>query len=439
VSDHSRAFVPLGAGYHQSTDVFARGRSVDSGLLAEALVYYDRVLINVDNPHRFADLISWLVQQGLTVPNIIALVRDGVLGIYDFAFFTSPYVDFVGDEGLIIHGLFNGQGPEMVKPNSFSERYLDFEPLRECFENLAQLEQFAAALEGRVIEVKADEIGGSAIQNAYQDFLNPERNSLMTQQLVNEIYRIKSLGKPPRIQAQVQNLGGGKFNVSWNLKLNRLPAVEVESNIKAADTLPLTTAAEANKYLWAADRLKCDLYLARPISALVGDKLFEAAETAVKSRTKTRNVIEELEIQVEFPDLRRFVNEDKIDFNRILEIRKKAKKFRGWLQSEGDRDRNAISAYHHEVARETGFSNIGRRALRVFGVLSGAAVGATIVAEPAIGVALGGVAGATVQEGVQEAVKYLFDLSATIGADWRPVVFGNWYSGKIAKLLKDDS
>lgn len=124
--------------------------------------------------------------------------------------------------------------------------------------------------------------------------------------------------------------------------------------------MPLSTAAQANKYVWAADRLKCDLYLASPISALVGNKLFEAAETTIKSRIKTRNVIEELEVQVKFPDLRRFVNLDKIDFNRVLEIRKKAKKFRDWLQSEGDRDRDAISAYHHEVAKETGFSNVAR-------------------------------------------------------------------------------
>lgn len=439
MSDHSLAFVPLGSGYLQSTDIFARGRPIDTGLLAEALIYYDRVLIHVDSPVQFSQLISWLIQQGLSVANIIGLLRDEVLGIYNFAFTTNPYVDFLPPDGIQIHGLYNFQDATMQQPNSFFKRFIEFEPLRECFENREQFEQFVAALEGRVVEVKADEIGASAINNAYEDFLNPERSALMAQQLVNEIYRIKRLGKPPNISVEVKDLGGGEFNVNWNIPLNRLPALEAETNIKAAVTIPLSTAAQANKYLWASDRSKCDLYLARPISALVGDKLFEAEQTAVKSKIKARNVIQELELRVEFPDLRRHVNLDKIDFNRILEIRKKAKRFRQWLQSEGDRDRDAIIAYHQEVARESGFTNVARRALRLFGVLSGAAIGATIAANPAIGAGVGVVGGAVVQAGAEESVKYLFDLSASVGAEWRPVVFGDWYSGKIAKLLKEDS
>src|SRR5689334_10552025 len=364
MSDHSLAFVPLGTGYVQSTDLLARGRPVDTGLLAEALVYYDRVLFNVDNPEQFSALISWLIQQGLSIENIIALFRDGVFSVYDFAFYTNPFVDFHPPDGIAIHGLHNLQDPTMLKPNSFVERYVEFESLIKVFDSRAVYNEFAAALEGRVIEVKADDIGASAIDNAYQDFLNPERNALMAQQLVNEIYRIKKLGKPPRVQAYVRDAGEGEFDVTWNIRLSELPAVEVESNIKGADTLPLSIAAQANKYLWAAERLHCDLFLARPVSALVGDKLFEAGEVAVKSRIKTQNVIEELEIKVEFPDLRKFVNLDKIDFKRVLEIRKKATKFREWLQSESERDREAIWAYHHEVAKAAGFANIARHTLK---------------------------------------------------------------------------
>ncbi len=432
MSDHSLAFVPLGTGYVQSTDLFALGRPVDTGLLAEALIYYDRVLINVENPQQFASLISRLIQQGLTVANIVALFRDGVFGVYDFAFHTNPYVDFLGEDGLKIHGLVNSQDLTMAKPNSFVERYVEFEPLIEVFGNRAHYNEFAAALEGRVIEVKADDVGRSAIENAYHDFLNPERNALMTQQLVNEIYRIKKLGKPATIEAYVRDLGQGEFNVTWNVKLNRLPAVEVESNIKAADTLPLSTAAQANKYLWAAERLQCDLFLARPVSALVGDKLFEASEVAVKSKIKTQNVIEELEIKVEFPDLRKFVNLDKIDFNRVLEIRRKATKFREWLQSEAEREREAIWAYHHEVAKASGFANVARHTLKLFGVVGGAALGA------GVGGGLGAVGGAAVGAGVGEGVAYLFELASTVGTKWQPVVFGDWYRTKIAKLLKDD-
>ena len=106
MSDHSLALVPVNAGYHQSIDLFARGRTVDTGLLAEALVYYDKILINVDNPHQFAEFISWLIQQGLSVQSINELFREGVLGVYDFSFTTNPYVMFSQPDGIHIHGVF---------------------------------------------------------------------------------------------------------------------------------------------------------------------------------------------------------------------------------------------------------------------------------------------------------------------------------------------
>jgi hypothetical protein len=432
---HTVALVPLGAGYHQSMDVFARGRSIDTGLLAEALIYYEHLLIQVDNPTQFSQLISLLIQQGLSLANIIALFKDGVIGIYNFAFTTNPYVDFLSPDNIQIHGLYNIQDKTMLEPNSFFKRFLGFEPLRRVIEARGEFDRFAAALEGRVIEVKAAEIGADAIDNAYQDFLNPKRSALMAQELVNEIYRIKSMGKAPEITVDIREGPEGSI-VSWNFPLNRLPVVEQETRIKAAITLPLSTAAEANKYLWASDKLKCDLFLARPVSILVGDKLYEAGDVAMRSRMKTRNVIDELEARVEFPDLRRYVNADKIDFPRVLEIRKKAKKFREWLQQEAGRDRDAIIAYHKEVAKESGFTNIGRRALRLFGVFGGAALGAT--AGAALGNMAGAAGGSVLGAASGKGITYLAELAASIGEKRTPVVFGDWYSAKIATLLKEE-
>ena len=242
--------------------------------------------MNVDNPVQFSQLISWLIQQGLSVADITALFRAGVFEFYNFAFTTNPHVEFESPERIRIKGLWNIQDRTMQEPKSFFKRFIEFPKLRECFQNTAQFERFVSALDGRVIEVKADDIGATAIENAYRDFLNPKRSALMAQELVNEIYRIKSLGKPPTIAVEVIDRGGGEFAISWNIPLNRLPALEVESNIKAAVTLPLSTAAAANKYLWATDRQSCDLYVSRPISALVGDKLFEAADATFGSTTK---------------------------------------------------------------------------------------------------------------------------------------------------------
>ena len=437
MSDHSLAFVPVGTGYVQSTDLFARRRPVDTGLLAEALIYFDRLFINVETPDQFAQLVSWLIQQGLSVANIIALFQDGVFNIYDFAFTTNPFVTFQQPSQIQIHDLLHFQDPAMAAPNSFTKRYLEHGPLRDCFDIQSQFELFVKAVEDHVIEVKADDVGAGPIQNAYSDFVNPERNSLMTQQLVNEIYRVKRLGKPPRVEAYVSTLSDGGFNVSWNIRLNELPAVEIDTQIVAAATLPLSTAAQANKYLWACERQNCDLYLARPVSVLVGDKLFEAAEVTTQSKLKSQNVIESLQMKVEFPDVRRYVNEDKIDFPHVLQIRKKAERFRQWLQSEGDRERDVMIAYLSDVAKASGFSKVARRTLKMFGVLGGAALGAKIGADPSVGAALGAAGGAMLGKGAGEAVKYMFELGSNLGVGWKPVVFGDWYREKIERLLEE--
>jgi hypothetical protein len=60
ISDSSVALVPVASGYFQSPELFARGRTVDTGLLAEALIFYDRVLVHAFaewRPKIFGDLV----------------------------------------------------------------------------------------------------------------------------------------------------------------------------------------------------------------------------------------------------------------------------------------------------------------------------------------------------------------------------------------------
>jgi len=94
----------------------------------------------------------------------------------------------------------------------------------------------------------------------------------------------------------------------------------------------------------------------------------------------------------------------------VLQIRDKSRKFREWLQSGADRDRDAIIAYHTEVSRASGFTNIARKGLKIFGVLAGAAAGAAVLGEPAVGAAIGAAGRGSYPGWSQRTVKYLFDL-----------------------------
>ena len=423
MSDHSRALVPADTWLYSSPDLFEMDRSVDTGLVAEALIYYEQVLVSVTNKHQFADLISWLIQQGLSFAQLIDLIREDTLQIYDYAFYTLP---FVHDDGI---ELWNIQDPIMEKPDSFAERFLEGDDLRRCFSDMRQMNEFCAALDGKVIEVKASDFGSAGIDNAWRDFLNPRRSELIVQALVDELHRLKSLGPPPKVKATVHQSVQQRnvHRITWNVHFDELSRL-FGSKLALAATSPLSAAVIGNRSIWSASKLKCDLYLPSPLSPIVGDKLYEADQVAAKNRT----VIDQLKTEVEFPDVRRLVNDGQLDFQQVLNIRKKAKRFREWLRLENERDRNAIIAYHEEVAREAGIAKAGRKTLTIFGVIGGGAVGGAIgsvAKDPVAGAAIGGAIGS--------ALTYVTDLASKMGADWKPVVFGNWFKDRIIKLLED--
>lgn len=62
-SDHSRTFVPIESWCFASPELLSRGISIDIGLLAEALIYYDQVIFNVANQTQFASVLEWFIRQ----------------------------------------------------------------------------------------------------------------------------------------------------------------------------------------------------------------------------------------------------------------------------------------------------------------------------------------------------------------------------------------
>lgn len=412
MSDHTTALVPISTWCYNSPDVRAAGRSVDIGLFAEALIYYDRVAVSITTQPEFAEFLRWFIDAG-RFDDLLALVADGTIKIYDYAFATLA----VEKDG--VYSLFNIQDQIQAEADTFEQRVLYHQAVQEALPNASQRERLYKAVRGNVFEAKAADFS-KAVENAREDLRDPRRTSLIIQAYVDELYRFRNLDHPPEVRATVtQATGAGTYNVSWNIDFDELTRLAGRDLTFHRGT-PVNAAGQSNRALWSAAQLSCDLYLGRPMSVLVGDKLYEGASVA-----KTRDVIETLEFQVEFPDIRVLVGERRLGLGEVLAIRRKASKFRDWLQQESERDRDAIIAYHHEVARETGFLKAARRSLTIFGVVGGAVAGAVWT----------GPAGAAVGAGV----GYLLDLAAKLGADWRPVVFGNWMKERVAKVLAGNS
>jgi hypothetical protein len=57
MSNHSKVLVPLESWCYHSPEVMLNGGFLDVGLLAEALVYYDQVIITIQNSAELAGLI----------------------------------------------------------------------------------------------------------------------------------------------------------------------------------------------------------------------------------------------------------------------------------------------------------------------------------------------------------------------------------------------
>jgi hypothetical protein len=112
----------------------------------------------------------------------------------------------------------------------------------------------------------------------------------------------------------------------------------------------------------------------------------------------------------------------------VLKLRKNARPFREWLQTQADRDRNALLAYHHEVAKRSGFRHGAIKTLKLFGAIGGAVAGGYV--KGPVGAAIGGTTGGQVVDAAVRAVdlgvRYVFDLAGKLDEDWKPVVFGDW-------------
>lgn len=244
---------------------------------------------------------------------------------------------------------------------------------------------------------------------------------------MDELYSIKKLGKPPEIAASViEAPNSSKTYIRWNISFEELNKLSGDKIIFHKG-IPLTASAISNRFIWSAASINCDLFIPRPMSVLIGDKLYECVEKI----SKRGEVIEDLKAKVEFPNIRGLVNEGKINIDEILQIRKKSKKFRQWLQQESERDRDAIIAYHNEISNDCGFLKGARKVINLFGIIGGGAIGG------AIGTSIGGPVGGAVGGGTGGAVGYLVDITTKIGADWKPVVFGNWIRNRIEYIVKD--
>lgn len=417
---HSVALVPLASWAYAKPELLVKGQKANIGLIAEALIYYDTIYIETGNPECFRELVSWFISQN-EYETFISLINDGIIKFYDYEFLTGAV------SKNDIFEIFNLQSEKQTSGNMFEERYLYNHDIESILPNRKKARiNLYKAIRGNIIEEKAEQYTTS-VSNAREDYKDEKRNSLCIQAFIDEVYRYRNLGIPPQISAKITSNPENDLNtIDWGINFTGLSR-QAGTILGFNNGTPLTAFALANRLVWSAAKDGFDLFLPTPMSRLVGDKLFESTAKTLK----LENIIISLEKEVEFPNIQNLVNNNIINIKDILTIRKNAKKFRDWLQQESDRDRNAIFAYHSEVAKASGFSSTKKTILEIFGVLSGGALAGAIGAAIAgpVGGAVGGMAGS--------GLTFLTDIVSKLGQGWKPIVFGNWYEEKIKRIISN--
>jgi len=77
-------FVPVEAWHYNSPEVKHGGHWTDVGLLAEALLYYDKVYLGFKNEEELAEIIDRFKASG-AADDLVDLIRDRVLVPYYYA------------------------------------------------------------------------------------------------------------------------------------------------------------------------------------------------------------------------------------------------------------------------------------------------------------------------------------------------------------------
>lgn len=117
MTDHKKVIVPLESWCYASPHLRFNGRSIDIGLFAEALIYYDTVFVNLTNQLQFAEFLQWFERQN-RLSDLMSLIEDGTIKIYDYSFATTAILK---DDSYTI---WNVQDEMQAKPGTFEQRYL---------------------------------------------------------------------------------------------------------------------------------------------------------------------------------------------------------------------------------------------------------------------------------------------------------------------------
>ena len=144
----------------------------------------------------------------------------------------------------------------------------------------------------------------------------------LVQAYIDDIFKKLNLGPVPIIKCEIVDINEEQWKINTNINLDELN--KRTGVLGFRKEMPLIGEVQSNRLIWTAQKRGYDLFLGNVMSQVVGNKLQEAEDKSNKSE----RIITDLKSKVEFPDIWKGVNDNSLSIEDVLDIRKKAGKFR---------------------------------------------------------------------------------------------------------------
>ena len=196
MSDHTRTLIPIGTGAYSSPDLLDVGKQIDVGLLAESLLYYESIVIDVTAAQQLEDLLTWFDRQA-KAPDLIALIRDGTLTFSGYDFLVQPFNTFVARRQTkrVTAAMTVDQERKSI---CYAYDYIMSSAVNTIISNEQYVKDLQSAI-SHSFSVKTASDYNSANNHAMIDYNDPKRFVLVLQAFVDKLYDIRNLRDPPRV------------------------------------------------------------------------------------------------------------------------------------------------------------------------------------------------------------------------------------------------
>lgn len=333
--DKSEVLVPLETWFGNSPDLVRAGKTVDIGALGESLLYYDSVLMDVNDGQHLGAILDWFA--GSCKPeSFLGLLESGDIWLYHYNFVVNPIYDPRIDAYIPVNLKWErADRLEDIRKIGLAvvDKYFNSKRLRARFWN---------AVGDASIIVEADTFG-KAVENAKTFVADPDSCRSLLNHLFESMKTAGFIPEVPDFKLSTRTSKTGATGLEVNLNLDEIGRAIGDPHAFGKHT-PIAIATSTNRYLWSCATGKCDLYTNEPLFGFLQDQMM----TAVKHFAGLQEDLGLLTVQTGIPNIRDQVNAGLINADDVLKLRQHAQEYRKWLHAQVNLDRDVVAAYYND-------------------------------------------------------------------------------------------